>query len=189
MLREAADELIALGNIILLTEKATELLQGLSWIQSKDFAPEDLEWDVREKTRHHVRPEDKVRCNLCGAHLVYPAQIVWRRGLTTVATSADIGIYCLTREAVRNGWGKLQDLITEVRAVRAREGDSSETTALPEAAAASPPDEPPPVRPAETVTPMAPQLTPGPMPYLRPTSRPAAALLQLPLVYSGESRA
>ena len=54
-LREAADELIQLGNIILLTDRAAELLSGLRWIKSKDFAPEDLEWDVREKTRRHVQ--------------------------------------------------------------------------------------------------------------------------------------
>jgi len=117
-LREAAEELIELGNILLLTEKGYELLKGLTWIKSKEFAPEDLEWDVREKTRHRVSPEDKIRCSLCRTHLVYPAQIVWRRGLQVIDTSSDIGIYCLTREAVRHGWGKLQDLITQVRAVR-----------------------------------------------------------------------
>ena len=120
-LREAADELIELGNIILLTDRAADLLSGLRWIKSKEFAAEDLEWDVREKTRHHVQPEDRVRCALCRTRLVWPAQIVWRRGLTVVSVSSDIGIHCLTRDAIRQGWGKLQDLITQVRAVRAQQ--------------------------------------------------------------------
>jgi hypothetical protein len=125
-LREAADELIQLGNIILLTDRAAELLSGLRWIKSTDFAPEDLEWDVREKTRRHVQLQDRVRCSLCRTRLVWPAQIVWRRGLQVVQTSADIGIHCLTRDAIRNGWGKLQDLITQVRAVRAQQSPPSE---------------------------------------------------------------
>lgn len=178
-LREAAEELIELGNILLLTEKGYELLKGLTWIKSKEFAPEDLAWDVREKTRHHVRPEDKVRCSLCRTHLVYPAQIVWRRGLQIIDTSSEIGIYCLTREAVRHGWGKLQDLITQVRAVRetvAARGTPLEPTAQP-------------TNPGATA-----RATPIPESgighariYRRPTARRSTSVfVQLPLFYQEE---
>jgi hypothetical protein len=177
-LREAAEELIELGNILLLTEKGYELLKGLTWIKSKEFAPEGLEWDVREKTRHHVRPEEKIRCSLCRTHLVYPAQIVWRRGLQIIDTSSDIGIYCLTREAVRNGWGKLQDLITQVRAVR-------ETVAARHA-----PAEPADHGTRAGVATSTPTPTDGRAPartYPRPTARrPTPVFVQLPLFYPEE---
>ena len=52
-----------------------------------------------------------------------PAQIVWRRGLEVISISAPIGIQCLTKEAAKRGWGKLQDLITEVRAITNRPVD------------------------------------------------------------------
>ncbi len=163
-LREAADELIQLGNIILLTDRAAELLSGLRWIKSTDFAPEDLEWDVREKTRRHVQPEDRVRCSLCRTRLVWPAQIVWRRGLQIVSTSADIGIHCLTRDAIRNGWGKLQDLITQVRAIRAQQQPRAESSS---------PDVPPPPAPEGPAVPAGPSTPPplalySPRPYLPP---------------------
>ena len=174
-LREAAEELIELGNILLLTEKGYELLKGLTWIKSKEFAPEDLDWDVREKTRHHVRPEDRIRCSLCRTHLVYPAQIVWRRGLQIVATSSEIGIYCLTREAVRNGWGKLQDLITQVRAVR--ETVAPRDTSIEPAVHRASPE-------AATITPTPTDATTPARTYPRPTaSRPTPIFVQLPLLY------
>ena len=179
-LREATEELIELGNILLLTEKGYALLQGLTWIKSKEFAPENLEWDVREKTRHHVRPEDKIRCSLCRTHLIYPAQIVWRRGLTTIDTSADIGIYCLTREAVRNGWGKLQDLITQVRAVRREatgEMPTESVTAAPSTA-----------QPSATTTPTLPAIPPRSRAYPQAVAaRPAPAFAQLQLFYGEQS--
>ena len=169
-LREAADELIQLGNIILLTDRAAELLSGLRWIKSKDFAPEDLEWDVREKTRRHVQPQDRVRCSLCRTRLVWPAQIVWRRGLQIVSSSADIGIHCLTRDAIRNGWGKLQDLITQVRAIRAQQqppADSTPADVLPPPPPAGPSTPPP-------FTPCSPRTYPRPAP-----TRPVPVCRQL----------
>jgi hypothetical protein len=160
-LREAADELLDLGNILLLTDRCYQLLQDLTWIKSKEFAPEDLSWDVHEKSRRHVNRLDRIHCNLCGAHLVWPATIVWRRGLTVVATSADIGINCLTRKAIREGWGKLQDLITKVRAVR-EQAEGSQNRSLP-----TPPT-------ADTVPEMvaAPAVAPAPVPPPRPYGSP-----------------
>jgi hypothetical protein len=175
-LREAAEELIELGNILLLTDKGYEFLKGLTWIKSKEFAPEDLEWDVREKTRHHVHPDDKIRCSLCRTHLVYPAQIVWRRGLQIISTSSDIGIYCLTREAVRNGWGKLQDLITQVRAVREAVAASDTST--------EPAEHRTRVRKGMD-TPRPTDGTPPARTYPRPmASRPTPMFVQLPLFCS-----
>ena len=179
-LREAADELIELGNIILLTDRAAELLSGLRWIKSKEFAAEDLEWDVREKTRHHVQPEDRVRCALCRTRLVWPAQIVWRRGLTVVSESADIGIHCLTKDAIRQGWGKLQDLITQVRAVRAQQEPASTATASQDPPTATPE----PQTPAPTAPRVSLPASPTPRPYLPPApTRPALACRQLSLTF------
>lgn len=115
LLQEAAQELVTLGGFLLLTDKGHTLLADLAWILSPRFAPTDLDWDVREKQRHRADPPE--RCTLCRVKLVWPAQIVWRRGLEVVGTSAPIGIQCLTKEAARRGWGKLHDLITEVRAI------------------------------------------------------------------------
>lgn len=175
LLREAADELIELGSLLLLTEKGIELLHGLSWIKSDQFAPSDLAWDIREKTRHHVAAEERVRCTLCRTHLVWPAQIVWRRGLTVVQVSADIGIHCLTRDAVRNGWGKLNDLITEVRAVRAKHAATSEAPAQD-------------ADPAPLANSPSPPVPASPVPRLYPRvePQPAPAFLQLPLVFPGQ---
>lgn len=116
LLREAADELLHLGGFLLLTDKGAALLTNLAWIKSPAFAPADLSWDIREKQRH--RPYMPERCTLCRVKLVWPAQIVWRRGLEIIDTSAPIGIQCLTHEAAKKGWGNLQDLITQVRAIR-----------------------------------------------------------------------
>jgi hypothetical protein len=38
-LREAADELIDLGNILLLTDRCYQLLQDLTWIKSRELPP------------------------------------------------------------------------------------------------------------------------------------------------------
>jgi hypothetical protein len=136
LVREAAQELLRLGGFLLLTDKGQALLSDLAWIQSPQFAPEGLSWDVREKQRHRAFPPE--RCTLCRVKLVWPAQIVWRRGLEIVAVSAPIGIQCLTHEAAKKGWGKLQDLITEVRAITA-----------------TAPDQPAPHDPGDTRTPPA----------------------------------
>jgi hypothetical protein len=127
LVQEAARELLHLGGFLLLTEKGQAFLSDLSWILSPAFAPSGLSWDVREKQRHRASPPEQ--CTLCGVTLVWPAQIVWRRGLEVVGLSAPIGIQCLTKEAARRGWGKLQDLITEVRAITER--SAADRTALP----------------------------------------------------------
>ena len=130
LVREAADELLHLGGFLLLTDKGSALLTDLAWIKSPTFAPEDLEWDIREKERHRVvEPE---RCTLCRVKLVWPANIVWRRGLQIVSVSAPIGIQCATREAARKGWGRLHDLITEVRAITTQSKDTAQATANPD---------------------------------------------------------
>lgn len=115
LIQEAARELLHLGGLLLLTDKGQTFLSDLSWILSPQFAPAGLTWDVREKQRHRSHPA--VHCTLCRVKLVWPAQIVWRRGLQVVGISSPIGIQCLTKEAARKGWGKLHDLITEVRAI------------------------------------------------------------------------
>src|SRR5574337_339808 len=117
LIQEAARELLHLGGLLLLTDKGQILLSDLAWILSPQFAPSGLTWDVREKQRHRSHPP--VHCTLCRVNLVWPAQIVWRRGLQIVGISSPIGIQCLTKEAARRGWGKLQDLITEVQAITA----------------------------------------------------------------------
>lgn len=117
LIQEAARELLHLGGLLLLTDKGQTLLSDLSWILSPQFAPSGLTWDVREKQRH--RSSHAVHCTLCRTKLVWPAQIVWRRGLQVVGISSPIGIQCLTKEAARRGWGKLQDLITAVHAITA----------------------------------------------------------------------
>lgn len=117
LVREAADELLRLGGFLLLTDKGSALLTDLAWIKSATFAPEGMNWNIREKERHRVTEPE--RCTLCRVKLVWPANIVWRRGLEIVSVSAPIGIQCATREAANRGWGKLQDLITEVRAISA----------------------------------------------------------------------
>ncbi|MBI4561876.1 MAG: hypothetical protein HY724_07500, partial [Candidatus Rokubacteria bacterium] len=105
------------------------------------------------------------RCTLCGVKLVWPAQIVWRRGLRVVSVSQPIGIQCLTREAVRQGWGKLHHLITEVRALL--DTVPAETTQnLPHAPATVP---------ALVAAASAPTIT----------ASPAPAVLELPLIYPG----
>lgn len=159
LLREAADELITLGGFLLLTEKGLELLTDLAWITSPAFAPEDLSWDIREKARHRAEPPE--RCTLCGVKLVWPAQIVWRRALRVVSVSQPIGIQCLTREAVRHGWGKLHHLITEVRAL---------LDTVPAGRAQGLPHVPAPVAAAPAPTIAAP---------------PPPAILELPLIYPG----
>lgn len=126
LLREAAQELLTLGGFLLLTDKGQTFLADLSWILSPRFAPTDLSWDVREKQRHRASPPE--RCTLCRVKLVWPAQIVWRRGLQVVGMSAPIGIHCLTQEAITRGWGKLQDLITEVRAITTHAPPESAST-------------------------------------------------------------
>jgi len=110
-LREAARALLDLGGFLLLTDRGQVLMDDLAWIVSPRFAPEGLDATVQEKARHRADPPE--RCTLCRARLVYPAEVVWRRGLEVVAVSAPIGIGCL------NGrFGKLQDLITQVRIQR-----------------------------------------------------------------------
>ena len=110
-LREAANQLIALGAFLLLTEKGSAFLDDLFWITSDRFAPEGLDYTVQERSRFR----DQTRCSICRSHLVWPAQIVWRKGLEIVDVSAPIGIGCLTRSA-----GKLEPLIAEIRAVLER---------------------------------------------------------------------
>jgi hypothetical protein len=172
LLRQAANELIALGGFLLLTEKGTDILKDLAWILSPTFAPEGLSWDIREKARHRASPPE--RCGLCGVKLVWPAQIVWRRGFTVVDVSESIGIQCLTHKAVREGWGKLNHLIEEVRAL---------LNTVPEhvvAAAEAP-------RPlAHGTLPMLPA-TPQALP-LPPSGLSTSRILQLPLIYPGDHR-
>jgi hypothetical protein len=112
---------------------------------------------------------------------VWPAQIVWRRGLQVVQTSANIGIHCLTRDAIRNGWGKLQDLITQVRAIRAQQqppADSTPADVLP-----PPPPEPlaPPAGPSTSpsFTPCSPRSYPRPAP-----TRPVPVCRQLSFTFA-----
>jgi hypothetical protein len=110
-LREAANQLIALGAFLLLTEKGSAFLDDLFWITSAQFAPEGLDYTVQERSRFR----ENTRCSLCRSRLVWPAQIVWRKGLEIVDVSSPIGIGCLTRTA-----GKLEPLIAEIRAVLER---------------------------------------------------------------------
>lgn len=110
-LREAADQLIALGAFLLLTEKGSAFLDDLFWITSAEFAPEGLDFTVQERSRFR----ETTRCPLCRSRLVWPAQIVWRKGLEIVDVSSPIGIGCLKRTA-----GKLEPLIAEIRAVLER---------------------------------------------------------------------
>jgi len=111
-IQEAAEELCELGGLLLLTDKGSAYLDDLAWIRSPQFLkslPEGWEGTVTERIRQH---QDE-RCTICRVRLVYPAQVVWRRGLDVVATSAPLGIGCL------NGrYGKLNDLITKVRVVK-----------------------------------------------------------------------
>lgn len=141
LVQEAAHELLSLGGFLLLTDKGAALLTELSWIISTKFAPTDLNWDIREKQRHRASPPE--RCTLCRVQLVWPAQIIWRRGLEVVSISAPIGIQCLTHEAAKKGWGKLQDLITQVRAI------SSQPTPDIPSADTTPTDAPPALEPIE----------------------------------------
>ena len=110
-LREAANQLIALGAFLLLTEKGSAFLDDLFWITSAQFAPEGLDYTVQERSRFR----ENTRCSMCRSRLVWPAQIVWRKGLEIVDVSSPIGIGCLKRTA-----GKLEPLIAEIRAVLER---------------------------------------------------------------------
>ncbi len=110
-LREAANQLIALGAFLLLTEKGSAFLDDLFWISSARFAPEGLDYTVQERSRFR----ENARCPMCRSRLVWPAQIVWRKGLEIVDVSSPIGIGCLKRTA-----GKLEPLIAEIRAILER---------------------------------------------------------------------
>lgn len=81
-----------------------ELALGLQEIARLKI--EDLEEEiVTEKERKH---EDAI-CSLCRTRLVYPAYIVYRKGLDVVKTSEPVGIRCLHRMV-----GRINDLITEL---------------------------------------------------------------------------
>lgn len=120
-LREAANQLIALGAFLLLTEKGSAVLDDLFWITSAQFAPQGLDYTVQERSRFR----DNTRCSMCRSRLVWPAQIVWRKGLEIVDVSSPIGIGCLKRTA-----GKLEPLIVEIRAVLERYQAEAATSPL-----------------------------------------------------------
>jgi len=62
---------------------------------------------VAEKMRVH----ENQKCSFCRTKLVYPAYVVYRKGLEIVKKSDPIGIYCLKSLA-----GKLNDLVVEIYA-------------------------------------------------------------------------
>jgi hypothetical protein len=80
--------------------KHPELKSVLADIQAEQ-PPEFMSEVAEEKMRTH----EKSICSLCKVPLVYPAYIVWRRGLEVVDKSAPIGIICL-----KNRIRKLNDL-------------------------------------------------------------------------------
>jgi hypothetical protein len=90
--------------VLVARRKTPELFSVLE--EMKALVAEDLTAEVvEEKVRQH---EPRV-CSICRVPLVYPAYIVWRKGLEVVKQSAPIGIMCLNARKA-----KLQNLIAEI---------------------------------------------------------------------------
>jgi hypothetical protein len=91
-------------EVFIVEPELASLLKEVMSTTIEDFEEEI----VAEKMRVH----ENQKCSFCRTKLVYPAYVVYRKGLEIVKTSAPIGIHCLRSLA-----GKLNDLVVEIQTI------------------------------------------------------------------------
>ena len=91
-------------EVFIVEPELASLLKEVMSTTIEDFEEEI----VAEKMRVH----ENQKCSFCRTKLVYPAYVVYRKGLNIVKTSAPIGIHCLRSLA-----GKLNDLVVEIQTI------------------------------------------------------------------------
>lgn len=75
---------------------------------------------IFETVEEKIRQREHARCSICGTRLVYPAYVVYRRGLEEVRRSKPVGIICLNNKVK-----KLQDFVKKIEIHMSGGGNTS----------------------------------------------------------------